>query len=84
MSIPRALAKPALQHVATVDDITTNMLWVHGDGQRFRVRGVFTTDADANAFMEENRDTGLFSLFGPFRIVANLEGVASVQLRAKR
>ena len=55
---------------------TTEHLWIYSMGKRFRVRAVFTSDADANGYMERHRDTALIAEFGPFRIVANqYEGI---------
>jgi hypothetical protein len=46
-------------------------LWIFSMGKRFRVRGIFTTDAEANEYMKRNPETALIACFGPFSIVAN-------------
>lgn len=56
-----------LSHIAKPDET----IWFHSMGKRFRIVAIFTTDADANAFMERHNDAALIAEFGPFRILAN-------------
>lgn len=55
------------QHIAREND----ELWIYSMGKRFRVRAIFTTADDANAFMEKHSDATLIACFGPFNVIAN-------------
>lgn len=46
-------------------------LWICSMGKKFRVRAMFTTDEESNAFMATHSETALIAEFGPFRIIAN-------------
>jgi len=46
-------------------------LWIFSMGKRFRVRAVFDSVEEANAYMETHRDTALIACFGPLNIIAN-------------
>lgn len=61
-------------HIAAQDE---EALWMYSSlarGKRFRVTAVFTSDTEANRHMEEHQDQGCYAVFGPFVIIAELEG----------
>lgn len=46
-------------------------LYVYSMGKRFRVLGIFDTDADANAYCGRHDEAAVIACFGPFVVVAN-------------
>jgi len=70
-----------LAHVATEsDNINPVLVWSDlAPKERYTLRAIFTDMDAANAFMAENRDTGLLAEFGPFLLVANLKANKAVR-----
>ena len=46
-------------------------LWLYSMGKRFRVTGIFDTDAGANDYCAKHDEAAVIACFGPFVIVAN-------------
>ncbi len=42
-------------------------------GKRFRITALFSSDDEANAYMEANKSDGCIACFGPFVFLANLD-----------
>ena len=58
-------------------DHDEHTFWIKVMGKMFRVRGIFTCDLDANAFMKDHPETGVICVHGPFIFVANNEAAPS-------
>ncbi len=46
-------------------------VWIFSMGKRFRILGIFDTDAAANTYCEHHDAAAVIACFGPFVIVAN-------------
>lgn len=49
-----------------------HILYLRSMGKLFRVTAIFTSDAEANAYMEKHREEGLIAEFKPYLYIANL------------
>lgn len=49
-----------------------HQMYLRSMGKLFRITAIFTSDAEANAYMAKHPDEGLIAEFKPYRYIANL------------
>ena len=61
----------------------TEIVYVRSMGKALRVTGIFTSDEDANKYLEKNKDEGIIAQFGVFIFTANYydRGVTLAELK---
>jgi hypothetical protein len=58
-------------NMAKINAKPTEILYVYSMGRKFRVLAIFTTDAEANAYMVKHEEAAVIACYGELVILAS-------------